>query len=489
MTLARERMGWTLLVAYFSTGAGQVASQLFFFLILRYLSVEGVGLYSWAIAIATIYAYIMDFGLGIFLVGELSKTVYGLKSVIRLVLWARLPLVVIGIIGLEGWARLAHPSIKEYWTLALVTLTSVIQLIDIGLISWFQVRQRQNLVNMVTLVSPLGRLAGLALFLIMGRPMSLRLVVVVSLAAQVLGTACLLYMAGREARNDQESPAALGGELRQLVRRYWERGPLLAMMYSFNILQARLDWILVSVLVTRVALANYSLANKVIELAILVAAVCARTSFPWFSRSDGNELHLRERLALLRRLFVVSCGFFGVGLFFWSWPLVRLFFGDKYATAETAIRLMTLATVVFMLNQYLLYVVLTHKLEKIYTYLIVLSTGLQVVVDLILLPRIGIAGAAVGMLVMAAGIHVGQLLLLQRHQALTNGEIFRMETFVLGSIGGLAAAWAGGVGPLVGTGAAVLLAGVLGLFIVLGSHDREQVWVWIMRRRALLPSA
>ncbi len=56
-----------------------MASQLFFFLVLRYLSLEGVGLYSWAIAIATIYAYIMDFGLGVFLVGELSKTGYALE--------------------------------------------------------------------------------------------------------------------------------------------------------------------------------------------------------------------------------------------------------------------------------------------------------------------------------------------------------------------------------------------------------------------------
>jgi O-antigen/teichoic acid export membrane protein len=489
MTAVRERMGWTLLVAYLSTGAGQLASQLFFFLVLRYLSLEGVGLYSWAIAISTIYAYIMDFGLGVFLVGELSKTGYGLKSVVRLVLCARLPLVAIGIIGLEGWARLTHPSFNEYWTLALVTLTSVIQLIDLGLISWFQVRQRQNLVNIVTLVTPLGRLMGIALLLVMGQPMSLHLVVGVSLAAQVMGTVSLFYMAGREARGDKEAPSVLGGGLRQLFRRYWERGPLLAMMYSFNILQARLDWILVSVLVSRVALANYSLANKVIEVAMLVAAVCARTSFPWFSRDHENDPQLRERLALLRRLFFVSCGFFGIGLFFWSWPLMRLFFGDKYATAETAIRLMTLATAVFMLNQYLLYVVLAHKLEKIYTYLIILATGLQVVVDLILLPRIGIVGAAVGMLVVAAGMHVGQLVLLKHHQALTTGEIFRLEAFLLGSIGGLAAAWAAGVGPMLGTGAAALLVGVLGLFIVLGSNDREQVWGWMMRRRALLPAA
>ncbi len=235
------------------------------------------------------------------------------------------PLIIVGIVGLEGWARLAHPSVKEYWTLALVTLTSIIQLIDLGLISWFQVRQRQNLVNIVTLVTPLGRLTGIVLLLIAGRPMSLHIVVGVSLAAQVLGTLCLFYMAEREARDDKESPSVLEGGLRQLFRRYWERGPLLAMMYSFNILQARLDWILVSVLVSRVALANYSLANKVIEVAMLVAAVCARTSFPWFSRSHENEPQLRERLALLRRLFVVSCGFLGIGLFFWSWPLVQFF--------------------------------------------------------------------------------------------------------------------------------------------------------------------
>jgi hypothetical protein len=59
---------------------------------------------------------------------------------------------------------------------------------------------------------------------------------------------------------------------------------------------------------------------------------------------------------------------------------------------------------------------------------------------------------------------------------------------VLGSIGGLAIAWATGVGLMMGTCAAVLLASGLGLFVVLGSHDREQVWGWMTFRRALLPS-
>ena len=42
-------MGLTLIVAYFSTGLAQLIGQLFFFLLLAYLTVESVGLpWFWA---------------------------------------------------------------------------------------------------------------------------------------------------------------------------------------------------------------------------------------------------------------------------------------------------------------------------------------------------------------------------------------------------------------------------------------------------------
>jgi O-antigen/teichoic acid export membrane protein len=479
-TPIRERMGLTLLVAYVSTGLSQLASQAFFFLILRFLPVEGVGLYSWAIAIATIYAYVLDLGLAIFLVGELSGTRYTLKVVLQFILWMRLPLVVLGGAGLAGWVAWSHPSAEEYWTLTLVGGMYVVQLIDLGLAPWFQVHQRQNVVNVVALIVPLGRLLGIGLPLLVGARLHLSAVVGISLATQLAATACLLGLAMRD-RRVLEASGESGAGLRELLRRFWARGPRLTVMYSLNILQARLDWLLVSALISRVALANYSLANKVVELTMLLAGVWARTSFPWLSRADADEPHLQRRLVLLRRLFVVSSGLLGVGLYFWSPLVVEFFFGNKYAEANGSLRLMTLATVVFMLNQYLFYVLLAVKQEKAYTWLILIGALLQVGVDVVLLPRIGIIGAAWGMIVMAGAMHLGQLVLLRRCGVLSAGEIVRWETFIVVLVGVSALVSWGGAGPIIGTLAVGVLAAITGAFLVLDRMDREQLCGWIKR--------
>jgi O-antigen/teichoic acid export membrane protein len=484
MTPIRERMGITLLVAYLSTGLGQILNQAFFFLILRSLTVQSVGSYSWAVAIATIYAYVMDFGLAVFLVGELSKTHYRLRTVVQLILFSRAPLVVLGCIGLLIWAQLTHPTSEEFWTLTLVTLTYVIQLIDVGLIPWFQVRQRQNAVNLVAMLVPLGRLVGIAVPLLIGQSLRLPNVVAVLLVTQMAGTAGLFVLARSETRMRPEAPTEAGVDLGKLFRGYWDRGRGLAVMYSLNILQARLDWILVSAFISKVALANYSLANKIIEMAMLVAGIWARTSFPWQSRHDAAEIKLRARLVLLRRLFVVASGVLTVVLFFWSVPLVNLFFGAKYLAAELSIRLMTLGTMVFMLNQFLFYMVLGLKKEGPYTLVILAATVAQVLVDSLLLPRIGISGAAIGMMVMGGCMHLGQIILLKRNGSLDGTEILHLEVFLGGLTGSLILAWWCGIGVVAGTCVALILVVVAGGKLVLRPDDRAQIRDWLMARRA-----
>lgn len=473
----RERIGPTLMVAYASTGVGQLANQLFFFLLLRYLTVDQVGLYGFAVALATIYSYVTDFGLSTFLVGELSRTSYRLRTLVELMAVARAPVVILGLAGLVGWAWFSHPAAQDFWTVGLVGLAFVIQLFDVGLTPWFQTRERQNVVNVVALVVPLCRLVGVGVPLLLGWGLPLPLVVSIFLATQLVGSACLLVLGVLEDRRTERTSSE--GGVRQLLSRFWSRGPRLAVMYAMNVLQTRIDWLLVSVMISRAALANYSLANKVIESVMLIAAVWARTSFPWQSRADAREPHLATRLSLLRRLFVVSSGLLTVILFYWSSPLIHLAFGNKYAAADPALSFMALATAVFMLNQYLFYLVLTERLEGPYTYLIVAATAVQVMADVVLIPRLGILGAAVGLVVMSIVLHAGQLILLNTRRVLALDEIARADGFLVCVVAGLLACRSLGLGETTGTFMLLLVVGGVGGFVVLDAKDRDRVLGWM----------
>jgi len=470
MNPPRERMGSTLLLAYASTGVSQVVNQTFFFILLKYIPIEGVGLYSLAVAIATIFTYVMDLGLPPFLVGELSKHRYQLKTVLGAVLLLRLPVLLLGVATAAVWVAVGHPSKTEFSTLSLVTLTYIVQMLDGGIVPWFQATQRQNTANLLAMIVPLARLGCILCVLSFDTSMTLNQVVWISLLAQIVGSCCLLGTAWWKQTSSLSNGEA--GSVRQLMQRFRSRGPGLAVMYSVNILQARLDWILVSVLISDVALAGYSVANKVIEMAMLVAAIWARTSFPWLSQTDLQDNVTRTKLTFLRRLFILSTGLSGVILFFWSQPLLAAFFGSKFADAYLSLAILTMATAVFMQNQYFLYELLSFGLEKIYTRVILAASIVQVALNVFLLPRIGVKGAALALVLTGVLIHAGQMALLISKGQLRVSEVVRMNLFGIIIIGGLLTAWTLRVTPLLGTVLLTPLTMLLGFALLFSLDDR-----------------
>src|SRR5262245_43752498 len=99
-------MGTTVLVDYASAGLSQILNQRHVLHVFGYLSSETGGLYSGAIAIATIFAYVMDLGLTTFLMGELSEISYDLRALLRLILAVRAPAFVLGAVLLAVWVWL-----------------------------------------------------------------------------------------------------------------------------------------------------------------------------------------------------------------------------------------------------------------------------------------------------------------------------------------------------------------------------------------------
>lgn len=431
----RERIGLTLFVAYLSVGLSQVSSQIFFLLVFRLLPVEAVGIYTLAIAVATIYVYVMDLGLATFLVGELSQHPYRLATVLWAILIVRLPVAVLGGLGIQVWAWLVRPAFVDYQIMVLVALTYFLQLLEVSAISWLQVQQQQIAVNLLSVVMPAGRLLGMLFLYWTGYEATLSYVGWLVFLTQSLSALCFLVVVLMS-----NSPAiikigvTLQEELHQLLQGFWSRGRKLTAMYALVAIQARADWLLVSGLLSKVALANYSLGNKVLELAMLLAGVGARTTFPWLSRTDAGDSFLGSRLALIRRGFVLLSVLICIGLFYWSPVLITLLLGNKYEEADLVVKMLTLGGAIFMLNQYLFYTVLAEKLEREYSGIVIAATLVQFIVDIILIPRLGLMGAVLGLLGMGVTLHVGQLGLLMRRTLLNVDEVIRLEIFMFVSI-------------------------------------------------------
>ena len=476
----REKMGHVLMVAYVSTAAGQVANQLFFFLIYGLLPTADVGIYSWAAALAMVYTYVLDLGLAPFLVGELSKAKYGLRSVLGVIALARLPVLVLGLAILLLWRSLAHPTGAEFGALTLVGLSFVVQLFDVALASWFQVWQRQNLLNLAGCVLPGSRLLGAVILRATGH-LSLSSILWLTVLTQLAYSLGFVLWASAIDRRDLELGGTRdhGAKLRDLLGSFWLRGPKLTLMYTMVAIQGRLDWILVAVFLSKEALANYSLANKVVEVAMLFAAIWARSSFPWLSLAGDQAEALRPRLALLRRSFLLFAAAAALVAAVWAVPVIHHFWHEKYAQADLPIRIMAPLIALFMANQLFLYWILAARRESEYTLVVLGATLLQVGLNVGLLRVIGLSAAAYGMLGMGIVIHVGQMRLLVRHGMLTWAAAARQEAFLAASAAILCLGVYFGVGPWKATAIeGGCIAALAGAFL-LERGDARLVGNWI----------
>jgi O-antigen/teichoic acid export membrane protein len=334
----------------------------------------------------------------------------------------------------------------------------------------------------------LVRLVGVLVPAWSGQPITLRYIALLAILAQTFSTAAFLLASSRRA-NDLEDHATTSPGTAAMLRRFWQRGPKLTVTYLLIALQNRLDWLLVAGILSKVALANYSIANKLLELPMLIAGTAARTTFPWLSRPDANEDHTRSPLELWRRIFALCSGLLCGSLFFWLPTVVRLFVGNKYAGAETAIELMILPGSIFMLNQYFFYSLLARKLERDYAWLLLVATILQIIVDLIAMPVLGIVGAVFGMLAMGTLLHLGQIGLLIRRRVLQSSEIRRLEGFLWASIAIAGVLWMVSGYLVLNTVIFWLAAGSLGNFLLLRRDGRAQLVQCVHQARAAMRSS
>lgn len=481
----RESIKKTLFVAYASTGVAQITNQLFIFLVLRYLPVKGVGIYSWAAAFAMIVGYISDFGLPAFLVGELSVHQRRSESLKKMVLAMRIPVIGVALISLTIWRIIYAPDATRFWTLAIIMLAFLLQTVDGGLGSWLQARNRQLQLNLLSLIIPIGRLIGFGLLLLGGKAASVTYVAFVGLGCQLVSTVVFLTIV--HGNPTSITSEAVSGEVSAMFKNFRRRGFGLSVMYALNVAQLRLDWLLVSSLISTIALANYSVAVRISEFGSLMAGVWARTSFPWISASDAKEETRGAHLSLLRRAFILFSCALGMVIAFIANPLLGLFFGGKYAASQDIVTVVALGIPLFMLNQYYLYDLVAGHLEQLYNVILVVATMIQAGLNILLLPRYGVQAGAMVLVGTAIVIHVAQMFVFVARHTLRARDLVRQEVVLLLSIGIVLFLDIAQVAGFVLRGASLAAIVVAGMLILYSAAERDIMRCWIRNRWSGLP--
>jgi O-antigen/teichoic acid export membrane protein len=374
--------------------------------IARALGPIGFGEYSFSFVLATLASLIADFGFGPWVTRAVAQAPGQRREILRAVFWLRHRLVVLAAVAVVaaampfggGSGRLPGISLLFLYT-TLLGYSAILEGQLMGL-------RRIGRITFATLVGRSLELLGVLAALRFGWLGSVGDVALALLPGA--GLRLLLLFAWTRApeptdRSAGETGATLGfGTCGQMTSELLPFAVAAALWMAY----VKVDVLILERMGTPAGLGLYTAAARLIEALSLVPRSVAAVFYPIFSAAWARgRLDLELLSRPLRPLLVLAFGMAG-GLWAISGEALHFLFGDGFEAGFDALRILAVGIVPLFLNQYLGMVFTTSHRQGEWTSYLAIGLLLNVIANLVLVPRVGYAGAAWAKLASEAGLSI-----------------------------------------------------------------------------------
>jgi O-antigen/teichoic acid export membrane protein len=227
---------------------------------------------------------------------------------------------------------------------------------------------------------------------------------------------------------------------------------LLATLY-FTIDQTLLGW-----LVPPRELGHYAAAVKIMTVVVTIPGFMMAAGIPGLARSAADRVQLSRFAGTLAHWIVVTALPLGIGIAVFAKPVVLLLFGHQYLAAVPLIRILMLAAVLSFASNVLGIVLMTLSIVRPQILFNTLSLIVNVVGNILLVPRYGVAMSA-WLTVVSEAIVVSYGLVVLRRRLSYPG----IGTKILGPAGAVVVA--GLVGIALGEASVFAMGGFVAAFV------------------------
>ncbi len=385
ITPARRRIGLNFFWKFTAEGS-RALQALYFILLARCLGSAGLGEFSVGYSAAMILASLGDFGLNTLLTRHVAvdrsqgTKIFLQTAYIKFIFFAAL------IIGAALWPGLGP---RRTFILLFLGIAAGRNIID--QLSYFCLAHEKLIIE-AQMKFLLGLFSlGLAWFALALRP-SVNAAAAALLVAEILAAAAGLALVVRHlvALPRLDRWPKLGWPLSDAKE-------LLAMTL-ISVALAGFSRIDISCLkwlgIAASEIGNYFAAERIIAMASFLPGLLAIAALPVFSRPEDAG-HTATIYRLRRELFIVGCAA-GLVLNLASGPLVALIYGSKFSGAGRPLAWLSAALPFMFINHFSLIALIADKRTWHAAFAAFTALALNIAVDLILIPRMGILGAALG---------------------------------------------------------------------------------------------
>lgn len=380
-------------------------------LVVRHLGAEIFGQYAAVLAFGTLFAFVADLGLGVYVVREVARSrsvpdgsarvngIYGNVLVLRFLLSLLAAISVIIAAWLTGRPLLMLGAIALN---SLVFILYSVQGTSEAVLAGFE---RLDISAGVKVLHQL-------VFVVIGA-----IVILLNfgyyglIIANLLGVAIMTYICWRSVNHLKIYP-------RQVMAHTWPallRASLPFGMISFALgLSYRFDSVLLNIFRSDIETGYYSAVYNLVFSAVLLSNVFNTALYPSLTRQTADSPHKIPDICqrVFRYLMLLSLPI-ALGSWALADQLIPFLYTVDYLPAVPAFQIVIWVVPLMFASEFLGYIVIITDHERLAARAVIISTGINITLNLLLVPRFGFLAAAV-MTVVTEMVLVGQYMWLLR---------------------------------------------------------------------------
>ncbi|KZX12582.1 flippase [Methanobrevibacter curvatus] len=406
-----------LLASQLSTS---ILGYLWIILIARYLGVGEFGIVNFSISFAGIISIAMDFGISIYTVRTLSRK----PQITSRFLGVTIPLKII----LSTCAMMVSFLIllimnSDALTIE-VCLIIVLQNAFIGMVNLFngvfQAHEKMKYQAIGTIINSLFLLLGVLVSIYFN--LGIVGVVISYLVASIISVVYGFIKANRKI----VSPKF------EINTKYWKKIIILSSSFGltaiFTSIYSLIDSVMLFNMIGNDAVGLYSAAFKIVAVFLTIYGVYSSVVFPFMSKffkDSKTQLKISYRKSikyLLLLIFPVA-----IALQFYSSPIISLIYGNSYEESATILNILIWSVVFIFINGSSTALLNSSFLEKNVLKINVFACMVNVILNLILIPKYSSIGASFATIV--TGVVIAILM-----NSLINKSVFKLEISILKDI-------------------------------------------------------
>jgi O-antigen/teichoic acid export membrane protein len=354
----------------------------------RYFGPHDYGEYVFVLGYVTYFGFLADGGLGRFLIREIARDDSRLDRYLGSVVGLRLGLSAIAYALLVGIALVTHTPGGRNGSIAIAGLTLFSGAFSGAVASIFDARQQMRITAIFQVIATAGNAVCILVALSLG--FGLRGAFVAFALSNAPPLAFLLIMLGRGGRRVQVAADV----------HLWQQALAQSIPYAvlgvIGLIFFRIDSLMLTWIKGPQETGVYAAAYRLIEALAVLPGVAVAAAFPLLAR-----LHVESRSVLRRAYFgalaILAAGSLPVALATWILApfIIHVLYGTgAYAASVDLLRILSLALLIIFIdtaNTMLLY---SGDDLRTVLALSLVTTGANVGMNLVLIPRYGYTGAA-----------------------------------------------------------------------------------------------